>query len=135
MLNPLKICEMISKGIIGISKSTARLRMGNESFKISGKVKLTGRDKLGNLEFVKDLPNLITNVGFDLIADVIGKDAQPSDITHIAIGNGVAGDATATALTSETDRQAGTYAHTPGTKAFTFTATFTTVVAATEYGS
>lgn len=108
--------------------------MGRESIKITGGLKLTGRDKNGKILFVKRQKNLITNAGFDLICDVIGLDAQPSDITHIAIGNGVAGDATATALTSETDRQSGTYAHTPGTKTFTFTATFTTVVAATEYG-
>ena len=105
-----------------------------EGLKILGSLKLTGREKTGKLLWVKKLENLITNSGFDLICDVIAKDTQPSDITHIAIGNGVAGDATATALTSETDRQAGTYAHTPGTKTFTFTATFTSVVAATEYG-
>ena len=108
--------------------------MGRESIRITGGLKLTGRDKNGKVLFVKRQKNLITNAGFDLICDVIAKDAQPSDITHIAIGNGTAGDATATSLTSETDRQAGTYAHTNGTKTFTFTATFTTVVAATEYG-
>jgi len=106
----------------------------NEKLKICGKVTLIGRDKLGNLQFVKHLPNLITNAGFDLVSDVIGKNAQPSDITHMAIGDGVAGNATATTLTSETDRETAAYAHTPGTKTFTFTATFTTVVDATEYG-
>lgn len=134
MLNPLKICEMIAKGIYRLSSARAKLRTRNEPIKISGKIKLTGRDKTGKILFVKEQPNLITNAGFDLICDVMAKDAQPSDITHIAIGDGVAGDATATTLTSETDRQSGTYAHTPGTKTFTFTATFTTVVAATEYG-
>ncbi|GAH41551.1 unnamed protein product [marine sediment metagenome] len=108
--------------------------MGRESIKITGGVKLTGRDKNGKVLFVKRQKNLITNAGFDLICDVIGLDAQPSDITHIAIGDGVAGDATKTILTNETDRQAGTYAHTEGTKIFTFKATFTNVVAATEYG-
>lgn len=105
-----------------------------ESIKVCGKITLTGRDKFGNIQFVKHLSNLITNAGFDLISDVIGKDAQPSDITHMAIGNGIAGGASATALTSETQRQPATYAHTAGTKTFTFTATFTSVVAATEYG-
>ena len=108
--------------------------MGRECVKITGGLKLTGRDKNGKVLFVKKQKNLITNAGFDLICDVVGLDAQPSDITHIAIGDGGAGNATATTLTNETDRQAGTYAHTPGTKTFTFTATFTTVVAATEYG-
>ncbi len=105
-----------------------------EAINIKGKLKLIGRDKNGKVVFIKEVPNLITNAGFDFIADVIGKDSQPSDITHMAIGNGVAGDASATTLTSETDRQAATYAHTAGTKTFTFTATFTNVVAATEYG-
>lgn len=134
MLKPLKICEMIAKGIYKLSPARAKLRVGNEPIKISGSIRLTGRDKTGKLQFVKHLPNLITNAGFDLISDVLGLNAQPSDITHMAIGDGAVGDATATTLTSETDRQTATYAHTPGTKTFTFTATFTTVVAATEYG-
>jgi len=108
--------------------------IGRESLKITGGLKLTGRDKTGKVLWVKKQKNLITNAGFDLICDVIGKNDQPSDITHMAIGTGVAGDATATALTTETDRQAGTYAHTTGTKAFTFTSTFTTVSSGTEYG-
>jgi len=105
-----------------------------ESIGICGKIQLTGRDKEGNVIFVKHLKNLITNSGFDLICDVIGLDTQPSDITHMAIGTGVAGDATATALTTESARQAGTYAHTAGTKSCSFTATFNNVTAATEYG-
>lgn len=105
-----------------------------EAINIKGKLKLIGRDKNGKVVFIKEVPNLITNAGFDFIADVIGKDSQPNEITHMAIGNGVAGDATATTLTSETARSAATYAHTAGTKTFTFTATFTSVVAATEYG-
>lgn len=108
--------------------------MGHECLKITGGLKLTGRDKTGKILFVKKQKNLITNAGFDLICDVIGKDDQPSDITHIAIGTGEAGDATATALTAETARSTGVYAHTTGTKAFTFTADFTTVSSGTEYG-
>ena len=108
--------------------------MRKEAMKICGKLKLTGRDREGNIQFIKHLPNLITNAGFDLIANVLGLNAQPSDITHMAIGDGAVGNATATTLTSETDRQLAVYAHTGGTKTFTFTATFTTVVAATEYG-
>lgn len=133
MLNPLKICEMISKGLCKIT-SRAKLKVRNEPIKVSGSVKLTGRDKTGKILFVKNLPNLITNAGFDLISDVLGLNAQPPDITKMAIGDGVAGDATATALTNQTDIQDAVYAHTPGTKTFTLTATFTTVVAATEYG-
>ncbi len=105
-----------------------------EAISIKGKLKLIGRDKNGKVVFIKEVPNLITNAGFDFIADVIGKTTQPNKITHMAIGNGTAGGATATTLTSETARSAATYAHTAGTKTFTFTATFTSVVAATEYG-
>lgn len=106
----------------------------NENIKLHGTLKLTGRDKLGNVVFVRHLKNLITNAGFDLICNQIGLPAQPNEVAWIAIGNGVAGGATAETLTSETNRQAATYAHTHGTKTFTLTATFTTVVAATEYG-
>jgi hypothetical protein len=105
-----------------------------EAISIKGKLKLIGRDKNGKVVFIKEVPNLITNAGFDFIANVIGATSQPNEITHMAIGNGTAGDATATTLTSETARSAATYAHTAGTKTFTFTATFTSVVAATEYG-
>lgn len=109
-------------------------RIYHETLGVHGSIKLTGRDKFGNLQFIKYYNNLITDAGFDLIADVLGLNAQPSDITHMAIGNGTAGGVGATTLTSETDRQVATYAHTAGTKTFTLTATFTTVVAATEYG-
>lgn len=108
--------------------------MGRESIKITGGLKLTGRDKKGKVLFVKRQKNLITNAGFDLICNVIGLTTQPSDITHIAIGDGTAGGVGATTLTHETDRQEGTYDHTETTKVFTFTATFADVVAATEYG-
>ena len=116
----------------------AKLRVKRENLRVCGKVRLIGSnyDKDGVLRQVFDrkLPNLITNAGFDLISDVLGLNAQPSDIIKMAIGDGVAGDATATTLTNETDRQDAVYAHTPGTKTFTFTATFSSVVAATEYG-
>jgi len=65
---------------------------------------------------------------------VLGLTSQPSDITHMAIGSGAAGDATATTLTTEDQRELAVYAHTPGTKTCTFTSTFTSVVASTEYG-
>jgi len=109
--------------------------MGRESIKITGGLKLTGRNKSGKVLFVKRQKNLITNAGFDLICDVIGKETQPSDITHIAIGNGTGAGVGSTALNAtETHREPGTYDHTPGTKTFTFTATFTSVVDVTQYG-
>ena len=117
----------------------AKLRVKNEKLKVSGTVRLIGRnyDKDGVLRqvFDKILPNLITDAGFDLICDTLAKNAQPSDLTHLAIGDGTAGGTGDTALDSETDRQVAAYAHTPGTKVFTLTATFSSVTAATEYGA
>ena len=105
---------------------------------ISGTLRLIGSNynKNGVLEqvFNKTVHNLITNAGFDLMCNCLGLDAQPSDITHMAIGSGAVGTATATTLTTESQRETTVYAHTAGTKTCTFTTTFTTVVAATEYG-
>ena len=59
---------------------------------ISGKLRLIGSNynKDGVLEqvFDKEIHNLITYAGFDLMFDVLGLNAQPSDITHMAIGSG-----------------------------------------------
>jgi len=126
--------EKMLRAILNFFKSKFSLRDKREALGIHGTFKLTGRDKLGNIVFVKNYKNLITNAGFDWVADIMGLNAQPSDITHMAIGDGVAGDATATTLTSEIDRQLAVYAHTPGTKTMTFTTTFADVVDATEYG-
>lgn len=70
--------------------------------------------------------NIIVNVGFDFIADAIGKSAsRPGVMSHIAVGTGtVAAAAGNTALDTELARAAATYAHTAGTKTFTFTCTF-----------
>ena len=78
-------------------------------------------------------PNLITNAGFDLLCNVLGKNAQPSDLTHIAIGTGTTAAAAAdTALETENARVSATYAHTAGTKVMTMTGT---VAAGTGTGS
>lgn len=75
--------------------------------------------------------NIIVNVGFDFIADAVGKSAsRPNVMSHIAVGTGTtAAAATQTALVTELNRQAATYAHTAGTKTFTFTANFAAGVA------
>ena len=109
----------------------------NMKLGISGTVRLIGSNYVnGKLEQVFDrtVHNLITNAGFDLLCNVLGLNAQPSDITHMAIGSGAVGTATATTLTTEDQRETTAYAHSAGTKTCTFTTTFTTVVAATEYG-
>ena len=75
---------------------------------------------------VRRKDNLIVDVGFDFIADVIGlSSGRPGAMSHIAVGTGVvaaaAGD---TVLGAELARKAAAYAHTAGTKVFTFETTF-----------
>ena len=118
--------------------SRAFLKPRNEKLRVCGTLRLIGRNynENGVLEevFDKTLQNLITDAGFDLISNCLGLNAQPSDITHIAIGSGTGQGTGSTTLASEDDRQLGVYAHSAGTKTLTFTATFSSVVAATEYG-
>ena len=70
--------------------------------------------------------NLILNAGFDFIADAIGNGSgRPACMAYTAVGTGTtAADATQKALTTELARKAATYAHTAGTKVFTFTTKF-----------
>lgn len=70
--------------------------------------------------------NLILNVGFDFIADAIGKSASRPDVmSYTAVGtSSTATASTQTALGTELYRKAATYAHTSGTKVFTFTTHF-----------
>lgn len=117
-----------------LKKWWEKLPQKNERLHVHGEVQLTGRDKSGKVLFVKRLPNLITDARFDLICDTLGLTAQPSDITHMAIGSGAVGGAGDTTLTSEDQRELTVYAHVEGSKTCTFTSTFDTVVAATEYG-
>jgi len=130
--------KKVKKFVTGKTEKEADKKLDRpdiEGLKVSGGLKLTGRDKEGTLLWVRKEKNLITVPGFDLISDVIGLDSQPSDITHMAVGDGVASTGDANVLTSETQRKTTTYAHTTGTKTFTFTTTFSTgVTAITEYG-
>lgn len=70
--------------------------------------------------------NLILNVGFDFIADAIGKSASRPDVmSYTAVGTSSTATASSqTALGTELYRKAATYAHTSGTKVFTFTTHF-----------
>lgn len=70
--------------------------------------------------------NLILNVGFDFIADAIGKaDGRPGCMAYTAVGTGTtAADAAQTGLVTELARKPAVYAHTAGTKVFTFTTKF-----------
>lgn len=99
--------------------------MIDETMQLQGAMTLIVRRAYGDIETVhKD--NIIVNVGFDFIADAIGKSAsRPSVMGFIALGTGTtAAAASQSALVSELDRNAATYAHTVGTKAFSFTADF-----------
>ena len=99
--------------------------MIDENMQLQGAMTLIVRRASGDIETVhKD--NIIVNVGFDFIADAIGKSAsRPSVMGFIALGTGTtAAAASQSALVSELDRNAASYAHTTGTKAFSFTADF-----------
>lgn len=99
--------------------------MIDETMQLQGAMTLIVRRASGDIETVhKD--NIIVNVGFDFIADAIGKSAsRPSVMGFIALGTGTtAAAASQSALVSELDRNAATYAHTTGSKAFSFTADF-----------
>lgn len=79
----------------------------------------------GSVE-VRRKDNLILNVGFDFIADAIGKaSGRPSVMGFTAVGTGTTAVSSGqTALVSELYRKAATYAHTNGTKMFTFSTHF-----------
>ncbi len=99
--------------------------MIDESMQLHGAMTLILRRASGEVETVhKD--NIIVNVGFDFIADAIGKSAsRPGVMGYIALGTGTtAAAATQAALVTELDRNAASYAHTAGTRTFTFTADF-----------
>lgn len=104
--------------------------MKKEGMKLTGHLRIREFDPSGKLVEEHDLGmNEITDAGFDFIADVIGNPAQPANMDYIGIGWGVgantAFDPTQTDLQGASkDRNAATYAHTPGTKTFTLTASW-----------
>jgi hypothetical protein len=75
--------------------------------------------------------NLILNVGFDFIADAIGKaSGRPDAMSHTALGTGTtATAATQTGLVNELFRKEAIYSHASNTKVFTFTTEFPAGVA------
>lgn len=97
----------------------------NDTLKLKGSMTAVLFKEDGTTEtYLRD--NIIVNVGFDFIADAIGKSAsRPGVMNAIAVGTGLtAAAATQTALVAELARGAATYAHTAGTKIFTFVTTF-----------
>lgn len=99
--------------------------MMDENMRLHGALTLMIKRSNGDIETVRK-DNIIVDVGFDFIADAIGKGtSRPSVMAYIGLGTGTTAAATTqTALVTEIDRNAATYAHTAGTKTFTFTATF-----------
>ena len=99
--------------------------MEKEALKLKGTFVATLRKANGDVE-VRRKDNLILNVGFDFIADAIGKaSGRPDVMSHTAVGTGTtAVAATQSALVTELARKAATYAHTANTKVFTFVTTF-----------
>ena len=99
--------------------------MIEEGMKIKGAITLLLTKASGEVEVVhKD--NIIGGGGFDFVADAIGNaSTRPGVMGWIAVGTGsTAAASTQTALVTELKRNAATYAHTAGTKVFTFTASF-----------
>ena len=99
--------------------------MIEEGMNIKGAITLLLARASGEVEVVHK-ENIIVNGGFDFVADAIGNaSSRPSVMGWIALGTGTtAAAATQTALITEIKRNAATYAHTTGTKVFTFTASY-----------
>lgn len=99
--------------------------MFEEGMTIKGAITLLLTKASGEVE-VHHKDNIIVGGGFDFVADAIGNaSARPGVMGWIALGTGsTVAASTQTALVTELKRNAATYAHTAGTKVFTFTASF-----------
>lgn len=103
----------------------------HDHLELLGSLELVLQREDGSVEVTRK-DNIIVNVGFDFIADAIGKSSsRPAVMGYIALGTdtGTAPAAAQTALVAELSRIAATYAHTAGTKILTFSATFNAGVA------
>lgn len=97
----------------------------NDTMKMKGSLELLVKRANGDVEMLRK-DNIIVDVGFDFIADAIGKSAsRPGVMNHIAVGTGTtAAAAGQTTLVGELARKSATYSHTAGTKSFQFQTTF-----------
>ena len=97
----------------------------SDTFKLVGSLTAELYKSDGSYE-VMHKHNAILDVGFDFIADSIGNaSARPAIRGYIAVGTSATAVAVdQTALQSQLMAKAATYAHTAGTKTFTFTTTF-----------
>ncbi len=100
-------------------------RNAPSGLRLRGSLELVLRKADGTV-VIRRKDNIIVDAGFDFIADAIGlSTGRPAAMSHIAVGTGItAAAATDTALEAEIARKAATYAHTAGTKVFTFETTF-----------
>lgn len=101
------------------------IKKDGERMKIHGSFTGILRHPDGSVE-VRRKDNLILDVGFDFIADAIGNAvSRPNVMAYTAVGTGTTETAASqTGLVNELARKAATYAHTAGTKVFTFTTMF-----------
>lgn len=99
--------------------------VNEKDLKLKGTFIATLKHADGSVE-VRRKDNLILNVGFDFVADAIGKaSSRPAVMGYTAVGTGSSAVASGqTALDTELARKAATYAHTTGTKVFTFSTYF-----------
>lgn len=96
-----------------------------DTLNLKGSLILTLKKADGTIE-TRRKDNLILNVGFDFIADAIGKGSnRPNVMAYTAVGTGsTAVSASQTGLTTELHRKSATYSHTAGTKVFTLSTNF-----------
>lgn len=99
--------------------------MKNEGLKLHGSFTGVLRHADGSVE-VRRKDNLILDVGFDFIANAIGAAASRPDVMgYTAVGTGTTEtESSQVGLAAELARKAATFAHTAGTKVFTFTTMF-----------
>ena len=101
------------------------MKKEKEALKLHGSFTGILRHPDGSVE-TRRKDNLILNVGFDFIANAIGAaTGRPDVMGYTAVGTGTTLTAAdQTGLVSELARKAATFAHTAGTKVFTFTTMF-----------
>lgn len=99
--------------------------MERESLSLAGEVTFVLKDKEGKIKDKRQVKNLITDAGFDFVCDVMGKAAQPADMSYTAIGTGTtAATDTNTELETESTRKTNAYGHTTGENTYYSTCTF-----------
>lgn len=102
-----------------------------ERIKCIEKVEAVLRDKYGKVKKRLQGEDLITNVGWDLLCELVAKTPAPASADYIAVGTGTTAAKVADIiLESEIssgggERKKGTFEHTTGTKAWKLSAKFT----------